>query len=44
MKKLLLTAMLLAASVGLANAQTAQRQVEEGGGTGPFKAEVEGET
>lgn len=43
MKKLLLTAMLLAASVGLASAQTAQRQVVEGGGTGPFKSEVVGD-
>ena len=43
MKKLLMTAMMVAASVGLANAQTTQRQVVEGGGTGPFKSEVVGD-
>jgi hypothetical protein len=43
MKKLLLTAMMVAASVGLMNAQTAQRQVVEEGGTGPFKSEVVGD-
>ena len=39
MKKFLLSAMLIAASVGL-NAQTARKQVVENGGTGPYKAEV----
>ena len=43
MKRLLLTAMMVAASVGLTNAQTAQRQVVEEGGTGPFKSEVVGD-
>ena len=33
MKKLFMTAMLVAASVGLTNAQTTQRQVVEEGGT-----------
>ena len=42
MKKLLMTAMLFAASVGLMKAQTVQRQVVEEGGTGPFKSEVVG--
>ncbi len=40
---LLAAAMLLAASVGLMNAQTTQRQVVEEGGTGPFKSEVVGD-
>ena len=40
LKKLFMTAMMIAASVGLTNAQTAQRQVVEEGGTGPFKSEV----
>jgi len=40
MKRILLTAMLIAANTGLMNAQTARRQVVEDGGTGPFKAEV----
>ena len=35
--------MMIAASVGLTNAQTAQRQVVEEGGTGPFKSEVVGD-
>ena len=35
--------MMVAASVGAANAQTAQRQVVEEGGTGPFKSEVVGD-
>ena len=43
MKKLFMTAMMVAASVGLTNAQTAQRQVVEEGGTGPFKSEVVGD-
>jgi len=43
MKKLLLTAMMVAASVGLMQAQTTQRQVVEDGGTGPFKSEVVGD-
>ena len=43
MKKLLMTAMLFAASVGLMKAQTVQRQVVEEGGTGPFKSEVVGD-
>ena len=43
MKKLFMTAMMIAASVGLTNAQTAQRQVVEEGGTGPFKSEVVGD-
>lgn len=43
MKKILFTAMFIAASVGLANAQADQRQVVEGGGTGPFKSEVVGD-
>ena len=40
MKRILMTAMLVAASMGLMNAQTARKQVVEEGGTGPFKAEV----
>ena len=43
MKKYLMTAMMIAASVGLTNAQTTQRQVVEEGGTGPFKSEVVGD-
>ena len=43
MKKLVMMAMMIAASVGLTNAQTAQRQVVEDGGTGPFKSEVVGD-
>ena len=43
MKKLFMTAMMIAASVELMNAQTAQRQVVEEGGTGPFKSEVVGD-
>ena len=43
MKKILMTAMMIAASVGLMNAQTTQRQVVEEGGTGPFKSEVVGD-
>ena len=42
MKKLFITAMLFATSVGL-NAQTVQKQVVEEGGTGPFKSEVVGD-
>lgn len=38
-----MTAMMVAASVGLMNAQTAQRQIVEEGGTGPFKSEVVGD-
>ena len=43
MKKLFITAMMVVSSVGLMNAQTAQRQVVEEGGTGPFKSEVVGD-
>jgi len=43
MKKLLMSALMLAASAGLVNAQTTQRQVVEEGGTGPFKSEVVGD-
>jgi hypothetical protein len=43
MKKLFMTAMMLAASVGLTNAQTVQKQIVEEGGTGPFKSEVVGD-
>ena len=39
MKRILLSAMLIAASLGL-NAQTIHKQVVENGGTGPYKAEV----
>ena len=42
-KKLLLTTILVAASVGLMNAQTTQKQIVEEGGTGPFKSEVVGD-
>ena len=38
-----MTAMMVAASVGLVNAQTAQKQIVEEGGTGPFKSEVVGD-
>ena len=38
-----MTAVILAASVGLTNAQTVQKQVVEEGGTGPFKSEVVGD-
>ena len=43
MKKLFITAAIVAASVGLMNAQTVQKQVVEEGGTGPFKSEVVGD-
>ena len=43
MKRVLMTVMMVAASVGLMNAQTAHRQVVEEGGTGPFKSEVVGD-
>ena len=43
MKRLIMTAMLVATSVGLMNAQTAQKQVVEEGGTGPYKSEVVGD-
>ena len=43
MKKLLMMATMVAASVGLTNAQTVQKQVVEEGGTGPFKSEVVGD-
>ena len=43
MKKLFITALIVAASVGLTNAQTAQKQIVEDGGTGPFKSEVVGD-
>ena len=42
MKKLFLTAMMVAASIGM-NAQTTQKQIVEEGGTGPFKSEVVGD-
>ena len=42
MKKLFMTAMMVAVSVGL-NAQTTQKQIVEEGGTGPFKSEVVGD-
>ena len=35
MKKLLMSAMIVAASVGAMNAQTSQKQIVEEGGTGP---------
>ena len=40
MKSFFLTVMLVAASWGLVNAQTTQKQIVEEGGTGPFKSEV----
>ena len=43
MKKLVLTAMVFVASVGLLDAQTEKRQIVEEGGTGPFKSEVVGD-
>ena len=43
MKKLFMTAIMIAASAGLTNAQTAQKQIVEEGGTGPFKSEVVGD-
>ncbi len=43
MKKLLMSAMIVAASVGAMNAQTSQKQIVEEGGTGPFKSEVVGD-
>ena len=43
MKRIMMTAMMVAASVGLVNAQTAQKQIVEEGGTGPFKSEVVGD-
>ena len=43
MKKLFMTALMVAASVGLTDAQTAQKQIVEEGGTGPFKSEVVGD-
>ena len=43
MKKLFMTAILVAGSMGLMNAQTSQKQVVEEGGTGPFKSEVVGD-
>ena len=43
MKKLFMTAMMVAASVGLMDAQTTQKQIVEEGGTGPFKSEVVGD-
>ena len=43
MKKWFIAAWMFAASIGLTNAQTAQRQVVEEGGTGPFKSEVVGD-
>ena len=39
----MMTAMMIAASVGLMDAQTAQKQIVEEGGTGPFKSEVVGD-
>ena len=43
MKRFLTTVVMVAASASLMNAQTAQRQVVEEGGTGPFKSEVVGD-
>ena len=43
MIRIVLTAMIVAMSVGMTNAQTVQRQVVEEGGTGPFKSEVVGD-
>jgi len=43
MKKLLVTATMIAMSIGMMNAQTVQKQVVEDGGTGPFKSEVVGD-
>ncbi|MBO4810648.1 MAG: hypothetical protein J5552_03675 [Prevotella sp.] len=43
MKRFFLSAILFAACMGQMNAQTAQRQVVEEGGTGPFKSEVVGD-
>ena len=43
MKKVLMSAMMFAMSVGLMDAQTVQKQVVEEGGTGPFKSEVVGD-
>ncbi len=43
MKKLLMSAMIVAASVGAMNAQTSRKQIVEEGGTGPFKSEVVGD-
>jgi hypothetical protein len=43
MRKLFMTAMMVAMSMGM-NAQTVQRQVVEEGGTGPFKSEVVGDS
>ena len=43
MRRIVLTAMMVAMSVGLTNAQTVQRQIVEEGGTGPFKSEVVGD-
>ena len=43
MKKLFITAMMVAMSMGM-NAQTVQRQIVEEGGTGPFKSEVVGDS
>jgi len=39
----MMTAIIVAASVGLVKAQTAQKQIVEEGGTGPFKSEVVGD-
>ena len=43
MKKLLMSAMIVAATVGAMNAQTSQKQIVEEGGTGPYKSEVVGD-
>ena len=43
MKKLFMTTMLFVATMGQMNAQTAQKQIVEEGGTGPFKSEVVGD-
>ena len=43
MKKLLMSAMIVAASVGAMNAQTSRKQIVEEGGTGPYKSEVVGD-
>ena len=43
MKKLLMSAMMMAVSIGAMNAQTSQKQIVEEGGTGPYKSEVVGD-
>lgn len=43
MKRLLMSAMMMAVSIGAMNAQTSQKQIVEEGGTGPYKSEVVGD-